>query len=145
MNNNMDFLVENLELPTRADNCLKDEGIYTIRQLLSRSQEDLLTIRNFGQTSLRQVNYHLKRFGFPYIKTEEELKTQPQYAVFQIPMQEFSKLELIAKANHRPLNVEIAAILKAAIDDKDVPEDLATRVERLEKLLSQKSNEKQNG
>jgi DNA-directed RNA polymerase subunit alpha len=52
-----------LELSVRATNCLEQEGITTVRDLVSRSEEDLLQVRNFGETTLKEVRAKLKEIG----------------------------------------------------------------------------------
>ncbi|QDU60184.1 DNA-directed RNA polymerase subunit alpha [Planctomycetes bacterium Pan216] len=52
-----------LELSVRATNCLESEGITTVRELLSRDEERLLQVRNFGETTLREVREKLKKFN----------------------------------------------------------------------------------
>ncbi|MFO0948845.1 MAG: DNA-directed RNA polymerase subunit alpha [Planctomycetota bacterium] len=52
-----------LELSVRATNCLESEGITTVRELVSRDDEALLQVRNFGETTLREVKEKLKKFG----------------------------------------------------------------------------------
>src|SRR5215213_4082458 len=44
--------VEDLQLTVRSYNCLKREGIHTVGELISRSEQDLLDIRNFGAKSI---------------------------------------------------------------------------------------------
>ncbi len=48
-----------LELSVRATNCLESEGITTVRDLVIRSDEELLEVRNFGETTLREVKQKL--------------------------------------------------------------------------------------
>src|SRR6201988_589213 len=48
-----------LELSVRATNCLESEGITTVRDLVSRTDEELLEVRNFGETTLREVKTKL--------------------------------------------------------------------------------------
>jgi DNA-directed RNA polymerase subunit alpha len=48
-----------LELSVRATNCLESEGITTVRDLVIRSDEELLEVRNFGETTLREVKIKL--------------------------------------------------------------------------------------
>jgi DNA-directed RNA polymerase subunit alpha len=48
-----------LELSVRATNCLESEGITTVRELVSRSDEELLEVRNFGETTLKEVKARL--------------------------------------------------------------------------------------
>jgi DNA-directed RNA polymerase subunit alpha len=52
-----------LELPVRATNCLESEGITTVRQLVSRTEDQLLTVRNFGETTLKDVVKKLAEHG----------------------------------------------------------------------------------
>lgn len=52
-----------LELSVRATNCLESEGITTVRELVSRDEEKLLQVRNFGETTLREVKEKLKKHG----------------------------------------------------------------------------------
>jgi len=51
--------VEDLNLTVRSYNCLKREGIHTVGELLSRSEQDLLDIRNFGSKSIDEVKAKL--------------------------------------------------------------------------------------
>src|SRR3954454_23231247 len=48
-----------LELSVRATNCLESEGITTVRDLVNRSEDELLEVRNFGETTLREVKQKL--------------------------------------------------------------------------------------
>ncbi len=52
-----------LELSVRATNCLESEGIATVRDLVSRTDEELLEVRNFGETTLREVQSKLAEHG----------------------------------------------------------------------------------
>jgi DNA-directed RNA polymerase subunit alpha len=52
-----------LELSVRATNCLESEGITTVRDLVNRSDEELLEVRNFGETTLREVKTKLAERG----------------------------------------------------------------------------------
>ena len=52
-----------LELSVRATNCLESEGIATVRDLVMRSDEELLEVRNFGETTLKEVQIKLKEKG----------------------------------------------------------------------------------
>ncbi len=44
-----------LNLSVRATNCLESEGINTVRDLVTKSEEQLLQVRNFGETTLQEV------------------------------------------------------------------------------------------
>jgi DNA-directed RNA polymerase subunit alpha len=52
-----------LELSVRATNCLETEGITTVRELVLRTPDELLEVRNFGETTLREVDAKLKERG----------------------------------------------------------------------------------
>ncbi|HEU5115807.1 MAG TPA: DNA-directed RNA polymerase subunit alpha [Isosphaeraceae bacterium] len=52
-----------LDLSVRATNCLESEGITTVRELVSRSEEQLLQVRNFGETTLREVKAKLNEIN----------------------------------------------------------------------------------
>ena len=56
----LDQPISVLNLSVRARNCLDSENIRTIRQLVKMTEQDLLELRNFGQTSLKEVK---KRLG----------------------------------------------------------------------------------
>jgi DNA-directed RNA polymerase subunit alpha len=52
-----------LELSVRATNCLESEGITTVRDLVNRTDEELLEVRNFGETTLKEVKVKLQERG----------------------------------------------------------------------------------
>jgi DNA-directed RNA polymerase subunit alpha len=52
-----------LDLSVRATNCLESEGITTVRELVMRGDEELLEVRNFGETTLREVKNKLAERG----------------------------------------------------------------------------------
>ena len=62
---------EKLELSTaeigltvRTTNCLEERGIFTVRDLLNCTRDDLLSISNFGEKTLEEVYKSLERIGF---------------------------------------------------------------------------------
>jgi DNA-directed RNA polymerase subunit alpha len=52
-----------LELSVRATNCLESEGITTVRDLVIRNDDELLEVRNFGETTLKEVKAKLQERG----------------------------------------------------------------------------------
>ena len=52
-----------LELSVRATNCLESENINTVRDLVQRSEDQLLEVRNFGETTLTEVREKLADIG----------------------------------------------------------------------------------
>jgi DNA-directed RNA polymerase subunit alpha len=67
-----DVPIEDLELSVRALNCLKANDITKVGQLVAMKQEELLTLRNFGQKSLDEIKEKLVQREFV---TPEELNT----------------------------------------------------------------------
>lgn len=69
----LDQPISVLNLSVRARNCLDAENVRSIRQLVKLSEQDLLELRNFGQTSLKEVKKRLGEHGLalngstPYI------------------------------------------------------------------------------
>jgi DNA-directed RNA polymerase subunit alpha len=55
--------IEDLDLTVRSYNCLKREGIHSVGELVSRSEADLLDIRNFGAKSIDEVKGKLAGMG----------------------------------------------------------------------------------
>jgi DNA-directed RNA polymerase subunit alpha len=60
---NFSMPIEEMELTVRSYNCLKREGIHTVGELVSRSEADLLDIRNFGAKSIDEVKMKLAGMG----------------------------------------------------------------------------------
>ncbi|MEG1800047.1 MAG: DNA-directed RNA polymerase subunit alpha C-terminal domain-containing protein, partial [Synergistaceae bacterium] len=55
--------VRDLELSVRSENCLLRGGVHIIGELVSRTRDDLLKIRNLGKISLREIEEKLSKFG----------------------------------------------------------------------------------
>jgi len=51
-------------LTVRTTNCLEERGIFTVRDLLNCTPDDLLGISNFGEKTLDEVYLALEKFGF---------------------------------------------------------------------------------
>ena len=52
-----------LNLSVRASNCLESEHIATVRELVQRNEDQLLEVRNFGETTLNEVREKLATYG----------------------------------------------------------------------------------
>ena len=52
-----------LNLSVRATNCLESENIHTVRDLVARTEDQLLDVRNFGETTLNEVRDKLTELG----------------------------------------------------------------------------------
>ena len=62
----LDQPVSVLEPSVRAANCLAAEGMKTLRDLVSRTEQDMLTVRNFGKTSLKEIKQKLVELGLSF-------------------------------------------------------------------------------
>lgn len=52
-----------MKLSVRATNCLESENINSVRDLVTRSEDELLEVRNFGETTLNEVRQKLTELG----------------------------------------------------------------------------------
>lgn len=55
--------IEDLDLTVRSYNCLKRENVTTVGELVQKSEQDLLEIRNFGQKSIDEVRGKLEEMS----------------------------------------------------------------------------------
>jgi DNA-directed RNA polymerase subunit alpha len=55
--------IEEMDFSVRSYNCLKREGVQTVGDLVQRTEQDLLDIRNFGQKSIDEVKAKLAAMG----------------------------------------------------------------------------------
>ncbi len=58
--------ITELDLNVRANNCMKAERIYTIGDLVGRSEPELLEIRNLGKTTLKEVKKKIEDMGLVF-------------------------------------------------------------------------------
>ena len=62
-NENLDRSVEELELSVRSYNCLKNANITTIRELVQKTEQEMLKTKNFGRKSLNEIKEILTAMG----------------------------------------------------------------------------------
>ena len=62
-NENLDRSVEELELSVRSYNCLKNANISTIRELVQKTEQEMLKTKNFGRKSLNEIKEILSSMG----------------------------------------------------------------------------------
>ena len=67
----LDMTIEELDLSVRSFNCLKRAGINTVEDLINKSEEDMMKVRNLGRKSLEEVIAKLDSFGFTLKKDED--------------------------------------------------------------------------
>jgi DNA-directed RNA polymerase subunit alpha len=64
-------------LAVRTTNCLEERGIFTVRDLLHASRDDLLSISNFGEKTLEEVYLALEKIGF-YRESRRMMPSMPR-------------------------------------------------------------------
>lgn len=67
----LEMTIEELDLSVRSFNCLKRAGINTVGDLINKSEDDMMKVRNLGKKSLEEVIYKLESLGFN-LNPEEE-------------------------------------------------------------------------
>ncbi len=67
----LEMTIEELDLSVRSFNCLKRAGINTVEDLINKSEEDMMKVRNLGRKSLEEVIAKLQALGFSLRKEEE--------------------------------------------------------------------------
>ena len=67
----LEMNIDELELSVRSYNCLKRAGINTVAELINRTPEDMMKVRNLGRKSLEEVLAKLKELGLELNQTEE--------------------------------------------------------------------------
>ena len=67
----LDMSIEELDFSVRSFNCLKRAGINTVEDLVNRSEEDMMKVRNLGKKSLEEVINKLHAMGFS-LKSDDE-------------------------------------------------------------------------
>jgi DNA-directed RNA polymerase subunit alpha len=64
--------IEDLQLSVRAYNCLKRSGLMTVGQVLEKSEDELLSLRNFGRKSYDELRDRLYELGFLVVEAPKE-------------------------------------------------------------------------
>ena len=67
----LDLTIDELDLSVRSFNCLKRAGINTVEDLINKSEDDMMKVRNLGRKSLEEVIAKLDSFGFTLKKSDE--------------------------------------------------------------------------
>jgi DNA-directed RNA polymerase subunit alpha len=62
----LDTNVEELELSVRSANCLKNAGIRSLRELVQKTEKDMLETKNFGRKSLNEIKDILREKGLAF-------------------------------------------------------------------------------
>jgi len=67
----LDLTIDELDLSVRSYNCLKRAGINTVEDLIEKTEEDMMKVRNLGRKSLEEVINKLASFGFSLKKNDD--------------------------------------------------------------------------
>lgn len=67
----LEMIIEELDLSVRSFNCLKRAGIFTVEELISKSEEDMMRVRNLGRKSLDEVIAKLDSLNLSLRKEDE--------------------------------------------------------------------------
>ena len=67
----LEMNIDELELSVRSYNCLKRAGINTVEELISKSPEDMMKVRNLGKKSLDEVLEKLKELNLQLKQGDE--------------------------------------------------------------------------
>ena len=67
----LEMTIEELDLSVRSFNCLKRAGINTVNDLIEKSEEEMMKVRNLGKKSFDEVKEKLNSLGFD-LSSEEE-------------------------------------------------------------------------
>ena len=67
----LEMTIEELDMSVRSFNCLKRAGIDTVEDLINRTEEDMMKVRNLGKKSLEEVIQKLNSLGLDLKKEEE--------------------------------------------------------------------------
>ncbi len=67
----LEMTIEELDMSVRSFNCLKRAGIDTVEDLINRTEEEMIKVRNLGKKSLEEVIQKLHQLGLELKKEEE--------------------------------------------------------------------------
>ena len=67
----LEMSIDELELSVRSYNCLKRAGINTVEELINKTPEDMMKVRNLGRKSLEEVQAKISELGFHFRPSEE--------------------------------------------------------------------------
>ena len=66
----LEMTIEELDLSVRSFNCLKRANINTVEDLISKTEEEMIKVRNLGHKSLEEVIHKLEMMGLSLAKEE---------------------------------------------------------------------------
>ena len=63
--------IKDMDLSVRSYNCLKRAGIHTVADIVNKSEQDMIKVRNLGKKSLDEVVNKIKELGLEFKKKED--------------------------------------------------------------------------
>ncbi len=67
----LEMTIEELDLSVRSFNCLKRAGINTVNDLIEKSEEEMMKVRNLGKKSFDEVKEKLRSLGYEMTSSED--------------------------------------------------------------------------
>ena len=67
----LEMTIEEMDLSVRSFNCLKRAGISTVQDLINKTEDDMMKVRNLGRKSLEEVIFKLNSLGLSLRKDDE--------------------------------------------------------------------------
>ena len=67
----LEMTIEELDMSVRSFNCLKRAGIDTVEDLVNKTEDDMIKVRNLGKKSLEEVIQKLHSLGLSLKKEDE--------------------------------------------------------------------------
>ncbi len=67
----LEMTIEELDLSVRSYNCLKRAGINSVEELIQKTEEDMIKVRNLGRKSLEEVEQKLHELGLAFKKSDD--------------------------------------------------------------------------
>ena len=67
----LEMLIEDMDLSVRSSNCLRRANILTVEDLVKKSKDDMLKVKNLGSKSLDEIIKKLQSYGLD-LRSDEE-------------------------------------------------------------------------
>ncbi len=138
--------IEDLNLSMRAYNCLRRSGLMTVGQVLEKSEEELLSLRNFGRKSYDEMKERLNELGLLPPEEPEEVMEAPPLEEGEGPMlaqQPAEEPEAVAEepASEQPESAEPAEATGEEPADDEGEGDIPEWKRKLQQLTGEEGEE----
>lgn len=70
--NMLEMSIEELDLTLRSYICLKRAGIHTIKEIVNKTEKEMMQVKYMEQKYLEDIQYHLEKVGLALRSSEEE-------------------------------------------------------------------------